>query len=192
MGRALIVSAGASANTYLSSHLAELGYVRPVIVPSAAEARRRMTEMDPELIVVNAPLPDELGHELCMDATEKTDAGVIFMVKAALADQMLPRLGACGVMVVAKPFSEALFLQAVHLAAAGNHRLQRVRADNRRLQDKLAQLRLVSRAKVLLITQKGMSEEQAHHYIEKSAMDSRRSRSDIAQEILDSLQADSV
>ena len=58
MGRALIVSAGASSNEYISARLTELGYARPIIVPSAAEARRRMLESDFELIVVNSPLPD--------------------------------------------------------------------------------------------------------------------------------------
>ena len=62
MGRALIVSAGASSNEYISARLAELGYPRPLIVPSGAEARRRILESDFELIVVNAPLPDEFGH----------------------------------------------------------------------------------------------------------------------------------
>ena len=34
MGRALIVSAGASSNEYLAARLSELGYSRPVIIPS--------------------------------------------------------------------------------------------------------------------------------------------------------------
>ena len=46
MGRSLIVSAGASSNEYISARLTELGYARPIIVPSAAEARRRMLESD--------------------------------------------------------------------------------------------------------------------------------------------------
>lgn len=71
MGRALIVSAGASSNEYISARLAELGYTRPTIIPSGAEARRRMLESDFELLVVNAPLPDEFGHELCSSAVEK-------------------------------------------------------------------------------------------------------------------------
>lgn len=33
-----------------------------------------MLESDFELIVVNAPLPDEFGHDLCATAVEKTDA----------------------------------------------------------------------------------------------------------------------
>mgnify|MGYP003174052885 CR=1 FL=1 len=143
MGRALIVSAGASSNEYISARLTELGYARPLIVPSAAEARRRMLESDFELIVVNAPLPDEFGHELCADAVEKTDAGVVFLAKAAAAEQLLTPLSEQGVLLVTKPFSNTFFLQAIHMAAASNHRLLLLRQENQRLQEKLAQVRLV-------------------------------------------------
>ena len=124
MGRALIVSAGASSNEYISARLAELGYTRPTIIPSGAEARRRMLESDFELIVVNAPLPDEFGHELCSSAVEKTDAGVVLLAKAAAAEQLLAPMSEQGVLLLSKPFSNTLFLQTIHLAAASNHRLQ--------------------------------------------------------------------
>lgn len=192
MGRALIVSAGASSNEYLSARLADLGYARPLIVPSGAEARRRMVESDFELIVVNAPLPDEFGHELCIYAVEKTDAGVVFLVKAAAAEQLMAPVSSQGVLLVSKPFSTTLFLQAIHMAAASNHRLKRMRAENLRLQEKVAQVRLVSRAKCCLIEQEHMSEAEAHRYIEKQAMDTRRDRGEIAQEILDSYDGSGV
>ena len=131
MGRALIVSAGASSNEYISARLTELGYARPIIVPSAAEARRRMLESDFELIVVNSPLPDEFGHELCADAVEKTDAGVIFLAKAAAAEQLLTPLSEEGVLLVTKPFSNTFFLQAIHMAAASNHRLLLLRQEGK-------------------------------------------------------------
>ena len=192
MGRALIVSAGASSNEYISARLAELGYPRPLIVPSGAEARRRMLESDFELIVVNAPLPDEFGHELCSAAVEKTDAGVVLLAKAAAAEQLLGSMSDEGVLLLSKPFSNTLFLQAIHMAAASNHRLQVLRQENARMQEKLQQVRLVSRAKCCLIAEKGMSESEAHRYIEKTAMDSRRDRADVAQEILDSFDPSGV
>ena len=114
MGRALIVSAGASSNEYISARLAELGYTRPTIIPSGAEARRRILESDFELIVVNAPLPDEFGHELCSSAVEKTDAGVVLLAKAAAAEQLLTPMSEQGVLLLSKPFSNTLFLQAIH------------------------------------------------------------------------------
>ena len=185
MGRALIVSAGASSNEYISARLAELGYTRPTIIPSGAEARRRMPDADFDLIVVNAPLPDEFGHELCMDAVAGTDAGVVFLVKAAQAEQLLAPLNEQGVLLLSKPFSNTLFVQAMHMAAAGNHRLLRARQENARLQEKIAQVRLVSRAKCCLVEHEHMTEAEAHRYIEKQAMDTRRDRTEIAQEVLE-------
>ena len=184
MGRALIVSAGASSNEYISARLAELGYPRPLIVPSGAEARRRMLESDFELIVVNAPLPDEFGHELCADAVEKTDAGVLLLAKAAAADQLLGTMSDAGVLLLSKPFSNTLFLQAIHIAAASNHRLLRLRQENAKMQEKIAQVRLVSRAKCCLIAREGMTETDAHRLIEKQAMDRCVSRREIAENIL--------
>ena len=161
MGRALIVSAGANSNEYIAARLSEMGYSRPVIIPSGAEARRRMSESDFELIVVNAPLPDEFGHELCITAVEQTDAGVVFLVKAAQAEQLLAPLNEQGVLLLSKPFTTPLFLQAMHMAAAGNHRLQRLRQENARLQDKIGQLRLGSRAKCCLVEHAHMTEAEA-------------------------------
>ena len=162
MGRALIVSAGASSNEYISARLVEMGYSRPVIIPSGAEARRRMTESDYELIVVNSPLPDEFGHEVCINAMEKTDAGVVFLVKAAQAEQLLAPLNEQGVLLLSKPLTNTLFMQSMHMAAASNHRLQRLRQENAHLQKKLAQVRLVSRAKCCLVEHEGMTETEAH------------------------------
>ena len=97
-----------------------------------------MLESDFELIVVNAPLPDEFGHDLCATAVEKTDAGVVFLVKAAAAEQLLQPMSEQGVLLVCKPFSNTLFLQAIHMAAASNHRLLVLRQENARMQEKLA------------------------------------------------------
>ena len=62
MPAALIVSAGNNANEYLARHVTELGYLRPTIVASGGEARRRMGELDFEVVIINTPLPDEFGH----------------------------------------------------------------------------------------------------------------------------------
>ena len=186
MAKALIVSAGNNANEYLAQHIGELGYTRPTIVASGGEARRRMDTNDFEVVIINTPLPDEFGHELGTDAVEKTDAGVVLLAKAAAAEQLLATMSDEGVLLLSKPFSNTLFLQAIHMAAASNHRLLRLRQENARMQEKIAQVRLVSRAKCCLIEREGMTEADAHRLIEKRAMDTRRDRAEIAQEILDS------
>lgn len=185
MAKALIVSAGTNANEYLARHIAELGYTRPVIVPSGGEARRKMDGKNFEVIVINTPLPDEFGHELGTDAVQKTDAGVILLTKTGTAEQISDKLQDFGVLVLGKPFSAPQFRQAVQMAASNYKRLALLRAENQKLLDKIAQLRLVDRAKCYLIEKKGMTETEAHRLIEKNAMDTRRSRGEVAREILD-------
>ena len=158
MAKALIVSAGNNANEYLARHIGELGYTRPTIVASGGEARRRMDTNDFEVVIINTPLPDEFGHELGTDAVEKTDAGVILLAKTGTAEQ---------------------------IAASSYKRLAVLRTENAKLLDKIAQLRLVDRAKCYLIEKKGYTETDAHRLIEKRAMDTRMSRGEVAQEILE-------
>ena len=52
-------------------------------------------------------------------------------------------------------------------------------------ESKLDEIRIVNKAKWLLIDQKGLSEAEAHKYIEKSAMDSGITKRLAAQMIID-------
>lgn len=190
MAKALIVSAGNNANEYLARHIGDLGYTRPTIVASGGEARRRMDSNDYEVIIINTPLPDEFGHELGTDAVQKTDAGVILLAKTGTAEQIADKLQDFGVLVLGKPFTGAQFRQAVQIAASNYKRLAVLRAENAMLLDKIAQLRLVDRAKCYLIEKRGMTETEAHRLIEKGAMDTRRSRGEVAQELLEAEEED--
>ena len=55
---------------------------------------------------------------------------------------------------------------------------------NESLREKMVDIRVVNRAKWLLISRLDMTEEDAHYYIEKQAMDTRISRREVAEEII--------
>ena len=184
MGRALIVSAGASSNEYISARLTELGYARPIIVPSAAEARRRMLESDFELIVVNSPLPDEFGTRLAQDICQHSAAGVLLLVKAEHFPDIDGRLTPQGVLVLSKPMSTQLFTQSLRLLCGTRERLRGLEKKNATIEEKMEEIRLVNRAKWLLIEELNMTEQEAHRYIEKQAMDRCVTKRAIAEQIL--------
>ena len=181
----LLVSASAKFMDSVLPLLPERSFSPITKAPDVSSARRCLLERSYDLLIINAPLPDEFGHELCADAVEKTDAGVLLLAKAAAAEQLLGAMSDAGVLLLSKPFSNTLFLQAIHIAAASNHRLLRLRQENAKMQEKIAQVRLVSRAKCCLIEREGMTETDAHRLIEKRAMDTRMSRGEVAQEILE-------
>ena len=74
--------------------------------------------------------------------------------------------------------------QALRWMHAVRERLRRMAAKNTSLEEKMADIRLVNRAKWLLITELSMTEPDAHRYIEKQAMDRCVPRRVIAQQII--------
>lgn len=123
---------------------------------------------DYDLILINTPLKDEFGHQLAVKLCESTCSGVILICKADLAEEMVNRTGDYGVCVVSKPLNKQELVKALRIGSAFRHRLLTMQKENNKLRTKLEEMRYVSRAKFLLISEQGMTEEAAHRYIEKA------------------------
>ena len=89
-----------------------------------------------------------------------------------------------GIFVLGRPFPHTTFHQVLYDAASAYARSQMMSQENQRLQIKLIDLRIVNRAKYALIQYLGMTEEQAHKYIEQQAMNQRISKRTAAENIL--------
>ena len=184
MPRALIVSAGNNANEYLARHMADLGYTRPAMAASGGEARRQMDAKDFEVIVINTPLPDEFGTRLAQDICQHSAAGVLLLVKAEHFPDIDGRLTPQGVLVLSKPMSTQLFTQSLRLLCGTRERLRGLEKKNATIEEKMEEIRLVNRAKWLLIEELNMTEQEAHRYIEKQAMDRCVTKRAVAEQIL--------
>ena len=184
MERILLVSATEKSRTMLSQFLTSCG-VQAQLAPasSGAEARRMLVDGLFDLILVNTPLPDEFGTELALDLSGGT-AGVLLLVKNDYFDQVCYKVEREGVLTVGKPSSRQTLYGAVKLAAAMSARLAKMERKNKTLQEKMADIRTVNRAKWLLIENLNMTERDAHYYIEKQAMDMRLSRHEVAENII--------
>ena len=152
---------------------------------SGGEARRALCEGDFSLIVVNAPLPDEYGRELATTAAEG-GADAVLICPAPMADKLaagLEREGS-GVFVLAKPLSRQQAAFALRIIRAGRRRVQKLTEQNRRLSKRLEDSRVLTQAKCALALRYGMTEEEAHRFLEKRAMDGRVSAREAALEII--------
>ena len=79
-----------------------------------------------------------------------------------------------------------MMLQSIRACCAMVERLRRAEERYATVEEKIEEIRIVNRAKWVLIEKRGMSEPEAHRFIEKEAMDRRLPRSLVAQEILGS------
>lgn len=154
------------------------------VVGSGSEARRSLLDNEYGLVVIVTPLSDEFGHELARSIVEISPAGVILIIKKELADSVASEVEDYGVFVVEKPISRLVFYQALKMVNASHKRYMRLQKENMKLQDKIKEIRLIDRAKCVLIQYLGMSEKEAHRYIEKEAMNRQVTRQVIAENIL--------
>lgn len=180
----LIVSGTDKGCTMLNDLMCSAAYPPSAFAYNAGEARRLMSQCGYDLLVINAPLSDEFGHELALQAVENSATGVIMLVKNEIADDVASKVEDDGVLVVGKPIGKQLFYQAVKMVAASQRRMLGLHQENVKLQNKIEEIRLVDRAKLVLMQHLSMTEPQAHRYIVKQAMDMRITRKEVAQGVL--------
>ena len=179
----LIVSAGEKSRNTLSDLLKMDGFLTLTTVKSGSQARRLLLSCGYDLVIVNTPLPDEFGDEIVAAFAEE-GSGAILLVQSDVAEEVSEKLADCGAFVIEKPINRLLFFQAVKLVWTARKRELGIKNENCRLREKIDEIRLVDRAKCVLIQVLGMTEPQAHRYIEKQAMDLRKPRGEIARNIL--------
>ena len=87
-------------------------------------------------------------------------------------------------MTIQKPINKALFIQATRFINASRNRLSGLRIENQKLHKRIEDMKLINRAKFMLMQYLGFDENQAHKYLEKQAMDKRITRLEVAIEII--------
>lgn len=157
------------------------------IVPAtgAVQARRKASGENFSLALINAPLEDESGLELAIDLARNTTAAVVMLVKTEMAALIADTATEAGVLIVTKPVNQLLFEQAVKVGIACRNRLLMYKKQTERLQVRYEELKIIDRAKCLLIEHMRITEDEAHRFLEKEAMDSRTPRIRVARKVLD-------
>jgi response regulator NasT len=144
------------------------------------------------LVIINSPLEGKTGVDLAIYIAEKFASGIIFAVQNKYADAVSLKLEPYGVLVVGKPIVKAFFNQAVKFAEVANHRISSLKEENTHLLLKLEEMKIINRAKCVLIQYLSMSEAQAHKFIEKQAMDMRQSKVRVAKQILKTYEQEGI
>lgn len=150
---------------------------------SGGDARRKLLELPVDILIVDSPLSDEHGT-IFSQSFAASNMGILLLVKADMYDSVACQVEEDGIVTLPKPNSPEMFYTAVRMLSAMTFRLQKLETQNKTLQEKMADIRSVNKAKWVLIENLKMTEADAHRYIEKRAMDARISRKEVAEEII--------
>jgi response regulator NasT len=180
----LIVSSSEQFNMMTKKILPDRRFDVIEIRKSASAARRELLVREFDIIIVNAPLQDGMGTEFVMDVVEKQSAGVIFAVPTELYSNANDHLIEYGVLTISKPLKLSEMERMVKLLIAMNDRLRQAQKKIKTLNEKMDELKVVSRAKIMLV-EKGMSESEAHEYIIREAMNRGLTKRQVAEDIVE-------
>ena len=170
----LIVSASEQFFTAASDLLPVSDYWPVETAKTAAAARRLLLETQFDIVLIQTPLRDEFGTALAADVCRTTGAGALLLVRQELYDDVYAKVMEDGVTVLPVPTTQRMMAQTLRMLCAARERMRRMEEKQATVEEKIEEIRLVNRAKWLLIERLHMSEQEAHHYLEKQAMDLRR------------------
>ncbi len=180
----LLVSSSSTFVDTMRSLLPEHRYAPVGTAPSVSAAKRMLSERSFDFVIINSPLTDSSGFRLAADIAEEKNVIPLLLVKNEEYPDILDRTIKNGGYVLAKPLTRATTAVALAWMAASRERLRVSEKKELTFEEKMKEIRLVNRAKWLIISELNMSEPEAHRYIEKQAMDRCVTRGQVAEEII--------
>jgi AmiR/NasT family two-component response regulator len=149
---------------------------------NAFQARNILAEKKPEAAIICAPLPDDDGVSLAGFLHRHGCAGVMLLLPPEQARAL--HAANTGIVSMSMTADAALFDACFCFLTALMENERRLEAERKRMQSQLDELRLISRAKLLLISRCHMSEPEAQHYIECAAMNTCCTKAAAARKIV--------
>ena len=180
----LIVSAAEGFNDALSALLPTSKYSPTNFVSNISAAKRALAERAFDFVIINSPLPDDIGTRFAIDTGSSKETVVLLMVRAELQAEIYDKVAEHGVFVLPKPTSKPTMAIALSWLSSAREKLRKTEKKTLSIEEKMEEIRVVNRAKWILIRELKLDEPEAHRYIEKQAMDRCISKRIVAEEII--------
>ena len=145
------------------------------------EARRLAAERSFNIIIADSG--DGYDTDFAINVADSYST-ILLLVPNEHFDEISYRVEGYGILTITKPFEPFYFYNMVKIAIAVQYKVQVLSSQTTKLKVKMEEIKLVNRAKMLLMSNMNMSEQEAHRYIEKEAMDRGMKRIAISEEII--------
>jgi len=142
-------------------------------------------ELEPDLVVMDVKMPVMSGIEAAEIISDERIAPVVMLTAFSQRDLVEQAREAGAMAYVVKPFDASDVVPAIEMAMARFAELRAVEDEAADLAERLESRKLVDQAKGLLQDSFGMTEAEAFRWIQKQAMDMRKSMKDVAEGVLE-------
>lgn len=148
------------------------------------EARRKCDERSFNIVLVD--FADGEGTDFAVDISDLSST-ILLLTPQEHFDQISYKVEGYGVLTLTREFDQFYFYNMIKVAIAVQYKVQVLSSKAIQLKEKMEEIRIVNRAKMLLMQVKNMTEAEAHHYIEKEAMDTGAKKVKVSELIIKTL-----
>lgn len=165
--------------------LTEAGY-EVVGQAGDGEAAISITEKEkPDLVVMDVKMPKLDGISAAERIANQRIAPVVILTAFSQRDLVERARDAGAMAYLTKPFTIDDLMPAIELAVSRFQEIKQLDAEVADLQDQLKARKIIEKAKGILMKNLKITEPEAFKWMQKTAMDKRRSMTDVAQLVMD-------
>ena len=148
------------------------------------EAVQLVRELTPDLAILDIKMPGLDGLEAARAITADRKAAVLILTAFSQRDLIEQARDAGALAYLVKPFQRSELIPAVEVALGRFREMQALSDQNSSLEEQLETRKIVDRAKGILMDDHGMTESDAFGWIQKRAMQDRRTMRAVADQVV--------
>ena len=145
------------------------------------QAIELVRELRPDLVILDIKMPGKDGLEAAREIAGPRKAAVLILTAFSQRDLIEQARDAGALAYLVKPFQKTELLPAVEVALGRFREMQALDEEVESLQEQLETRRVVDRAKGILMDKHGLGEADSFGFIQKTAMNERRSMRSVAE-----------
>ena len=169
----------------LKEILAEEGYDVVGETGRGDEVLAIVREVKPDIAILDVKMPGLDGISVAKSLTEERLAAVLVLTAFSQRDLIEDAREAGALAYLVKPFQRSELVPAIEVALGRFRELRALEDELRSLEDRLEARKIIDRAKGRLMDDHQMRENDAFSFIQKTAMSSRSTMRDVAQQVID-------
>ena len=146
-------------------------------------------ELEPDLVVMDVKMPKMDGIAAAEIIASERIAPVVMLTAFSQRDLVEQAREAGAMAYVVKPFDASDVVPAIAIAMARFAETRALDDEIEDLEERLASRKIVDQAKGLLQESLGLTEPEAFRWIQKTAMDLRKSMREVAEGVIDHAKA---
>ena len=182
--RILVADDEPMTRSILRERLESLEHVVVSEVDTGIKAVEAARAHKPDAIIIDIRMPEMDGIEAAKQITRERPCAVLFLT-AYSEEQLVEQAGDAGALAyLMKPFRKEDLAPAIQIAMQRFRQIQSQAVEIDSLKETLETRKLIDRAKGILMTRAGLTEDDAYKRIHHQARNQNRKMKDIAQSII--------